>query len=159
MSGSETVRIRRKKGWIQALLSPGRELISGSKNLNCRWIFGFAKLIVGSESVGSAANNVGSGRKCDAEPCRAVLRPKLVKSGIKLEKTEWRHGVILKKGADPKSNCRRIRIRVKKVYGTTHVDPELRYLPNPTWTQWIFAGLIYFVSLDFYWCCNTVLYF
>jgi hypothetical protein len=46
---------------IQELLGPGTELIGESKNLNCRWIFGFAKLIVGAESVGSAAKSVGSG--------------------------------------------------------------------------------------------------
>ena len=43
-------------------------------------------MIVGSENVGSAEKSVGFGRKSDAEPCRAVLRPKLLKSGIKLER-------------------------------------------------------------------------
>ena len=42
-------------------LSLGRELSSGSENLNCKRIFGFAKLIGGSGNVGSAAKSIGSG--------------------------------------------------------------------------------------------------
>jgi len=56
-------RIRRKKWQIPTgkepepgIVEPWPALTGGSKNLNCRRIFGFAKKIVGSESVGSAAN-------------------------------------------------------------------------------------------------------
>ena len=44
-----------KKESEPGIVEPWPELSGGSKNLNCRWIFGFAELIVGSESVGSAA--------------------------------------------------------------------------------------------------------
>jgi len=46
-------------------------LSGGSENLNCRRIFGFAKKIVGSESVGSAANVLDSdGKRLNADPYR-----------------------------------------------------------------------------------------
>ena len=95
MEAPDDYRIRKSVGsegkWSDpGIVEPWSELISGSKNLNCGWIFGFVELIVGSgnvgsaaKSVGSAEKSVGSGRKCDAEPCRAVLRPKLLKSGTK----------------------------------------------------------------------------
>jgi hypothetical protein len=45
------------------IVEPWPELSGGSENLNCRRIFGFAKKIVGSESVGSAANVTDPERK------------------------------------------------------------------------------------------------
>ena len=91
MEAPEEYRIRKSVGsegkWSDpGIVEPWSELISGSKNLNCRWIFRFVELIVGSGNVGSAAKSLGSGRKSDVEPCRAVLRPKLLKSGTKNSK-------------------------------------------------------------------------
>ena len=61
--GSESVGSTEKKWQIPTgkdpepgIVEPWPELSGGSENLNCRRIFGFAKKIVGSESVGSAAN-------------------------------------------------------------------------------------------------------
>jgi len=124
-------RIRREECRIQELLSPGRELISGSKYLNCRWIFRSVKLIDGSESVGSAEKSVGSGSKSDAEPCREVLRPKLLKSGMNSKRLSkgmvsyWnRRGskVQLQTDPDPRQKSEQIRTR----------RSGLRYLPNLT---------------------------
>ena len=76
-------RIRRKKWQIPTgkepepgIVEPWPELTSGSKNINCRWIFGFAELIVGSEGVGSAAKVLDpqkeltdpEGERDDADP-------------------------------------------------------------------------------------------
>ena len=57
--------------------------------------------------------------------------------------------VLCWKGAGPKPNCRRVLIRVKESVRIRTHRSGLRYLPNLTWAQWIVAGLIYFVSLDF----------
>ena len=82
------IRIREKrlsdpkeKGSEPGIVEPWPELIGGSKNLNCRWIFRFAELIVGPEGVRSAAKvldlhqkRYGSGRtEYDADPYRKRL--------------------------------------------------------------------------------------
>jgi hypothetical protein len=56
-------RAEEKRVLVQAVLSLGRELIGGSKNLNCKMIFRFAKLIVGSGNIGSARKVSGSEEK------------------------------------------------------------------------------------------------
>jgi hypothetical protein len=50
----------KEKSGIQAWLSLGKELISGSENLNCKRIFRFAKKDCWIRKVGSAANGVGT---------------------------------------------------------------------------------------------------
>ena len=59
--GIRKIQGQRKRSVDPGIVGPLTELISGSKYLNCRWIFGFARLIVGPEGVGSAAKSVGSG--------------------------------------------------------------------------------------------------
>jgi len=141
-------RIRREECRIQELLSPGRELTSGSKYLICRWIFGSAKKIVRSESVGSAEKSVGSGCKSDAEPCREGLRPKLLKSGMNSERLSkgmvsyWnRRGskVQLQTDPDPRQKSEQIRTR----------RSGLRYLPNLNLSTVNSGWVNLFVSLDF----------
>jgi hypothetical protein len=52
-----------------------------------------------------------------------------------------RRGSKVQLQTDPDPRQESVRIRTRR--------SGLRYLPNLTWAQWIVAGLIYFVSLDF----------
>ena len=83
-------------------------------------------MIVGSENVGSAERSIGSGRKSDAEPCREVLRPKLLKSGMNSKRRSKgmvsylnRRGskVQLQTDPDPRQKSEWIRTR-RPGYGT-----------------------------------------
>jgi len=114
----------KEKVLIQALLSLGRELSGGSKNLICRRIFGFAKLIVGSESVGSAANNVGSGKSVvrnHAERPSGQAAEKWHKDSKRLSE---KHGVMLKRRGSKAQLQTGSNPRQRKCKGSAHVDPD-----------------------------------
>ena len=113
-----------EKVLIQALLSLERKLISGSKKLNCKMNFGFAKLIVGSESVGSAANNVGSGKSVmrnHAERPSGQAAEKWHKDSKRLSE---KHGVMLKRRGSKAQLQTGSNPRQRKCKGSAYVDPD-----------------------------------
>ena len=70
-SAERSGRSQTEKDPEPGIVEPWPELTGGSENLNCRRIFGSAKKIVGSESVGSAANVLDSdGKRLNADPYR-----------------------------------------------------------------------------------------
>ena len=88
MSGSKKIQGQRKKSVDPGIVEPWTELSSGSKYLNCRWIFRSVKLIVGSESVGSAEKSVGSeGKRVGARHCLSPGRELI--SGSKYLNCRW----------------------------------------------------------------------
>jgi hypothetical protein len=123
---------------IQALLSPGRELIGGSKNLNCRWIFGFAKLIVESESVGSAervSDPEGNVMRNHAERSSDQAAEKWHKDSKRLSE---KHGVMLKKARVQSPTADGFESASKKVYGSAHIDPDCgTYLTKPEHSEYL----------------------